>query len=168
MGGNVLRTATILVTAMTVLWHAVVGCHACHARGPTTSFEASAKSELCDNSLCRCTDCVRKSKCCRHEASTHKQECDKHDSPDGSAGIDSSSDHETPCLPCDGTTCSSRISKAVSFERVLWRDCSSSWLSISDVLVLGDRESSVMRFGRQLDDRAPPLRTHLALHVLLI
>lgn len=160
-----LRFMTSLMTAATVLWHAVVGCQTCHSRHVEARADHGTVSECCNTFTCRRNDCTCKSRSCKaHESSTKREVC----TAGTSSCVVQNDSHELPSEPCDGSSCLSCSSKSIPMERPFFRDCAVSWLASADLLVIDGRHLSASRTARPMDDRPPSLRSHLALRILLI
>jgi hypothetical protein len=156
-----LRTVTILMTAATVLWHAVVGCCAHHSRAidaTPTPAKVRRGAGKCDEPR-RC--------CCKHQipASATKPKVEDHAGDWSPANDETPADH-VPFTPCDGKKCSFAVSKIATAND---RDPTPLGFDYSNagraILLI---ESSARECAHEADLKPPPLRRHLALGVLLI
>src|SRR5262245_57833212 len=147
-----IHNSAIWLTAATVLWHAVVGCcahhdHACAAE--SHSITAAPHQE--------------------HEHSCHcsSSPADRgHDHGDPATVCELCCDEHSPCGPCTGERCTLTVAKikAEDFDAA----ATNRLCVVSAAPILIGTASAVHDFASVMDDRPPPLRAHLALHVLLI
>jgi hypothetical protein len=134
------RVFVSLLTAATVLGHAVVGCcghhaHADHEHGPAIAS---------------------------HDEADHDH--DAHGCSEQAAS--EPAEHESE-LPCEGERCSfalAKIIKAGDLDLTPTNSVGLAGQALAPVVVAAPSRSTVTL----LDDRPPPLRRHLALGVLLI
>jgi len=184
-----LRTAVSLVTGFGVLWHVVVGCCAHHQHDEPAALAASwAHDEAATAGAAKPHACCRTSH--RHDDSHSRF---AHESP-RSCGSDAphSASHEEasheespsacrpaqlaspsapspqPAEPCDGVECSFLTAQFVhpaDYTPLAPAMASSSPPEVSLVAAPAGFGGALVARG---DDRPPPLRSHLALGVLLI
>lgn len=133
------RAVMSLVTAATVLWHAVFGCctHHDHA-APDHDAVAQVAHESHDEDL------------------DGDHDCEHHEAP-GSA----------PVGPCDEAECSFLAAKLTSSAELVGEQLSAA--DVQEVRSVEARNvSAVADYLAPGDVRPPPLRIHLALGILLI
>jgi hypothetical protein len=161
-----LRTAAILTTAATVLWHAVVGCSFCHAQAiDSTRIPAQVRPDAKKSETKKCADSRRC--CCRLTipAAATKPTVDDHAGKRGAANDEPPAEH-VPFTPCDGKKCSFAVRKIVTANEL---DVTPLGFGYSKIgVAVSSVESSACACAHEADLKPPPLRRHLALGVLLI
>ena len=178
-----LRSAVSLVTGFGVLWHVVVGCCAHHRHDePAAIAAASAHDETVHAVVAKPHACCRASH--RHEHShahietphriypaetSHPETVHQKTSHDEAThDVSSSAPGQQPAEPCDGVACSflpAQFVHPADYTPHVPAMTSSSPPEISGALAPAGFGGALVARG---DDRPPPLRSHLALGVLLI
>lgn len=179
-----LRTAVSLVTGFGVLWHVVVGCCAHHRHDEPAAIAAAsahdetahavvAKPHACCRSLHRHEDShsrIDAAHMASHEKASH-EDSPHDDSPSACRPAEFASlsaPGQQPAEPCDGVACSFLTAQFVhpaDYTPLAPAMTSSSPPEISGALAPAGFGGALVARG---DDRPPPLRSHLALGVLLI
>jgi hypothetical protein len=153
------RAVVSLVTAATVLWHAVIGCcahhDACvehaHEHEQVVVVEHAADDHDADH------DCS-----CTHDAHDDHDAAPVQQLPD-----EAPASHSEPAAPCDDAECSFLAVKLTSSAEWLGEQLLTADVPEVRTIALTEVDVVAARLAPG-DDRPPPLRTHLALSILLV
>jgi len=164
----VFRSAMTALTAVSVLWHAVAGCCAHHDHSHEVASSPKQTAERSDTHALRVTaDNCAKSCRCKCKAKGGSTELAKSDAETTSNAQRAKRGDAPRPEPCDEEQCSFLATKISTAAEVVCGQSSTVWSSVV-VLDLQEGPSTSRGIPVPIDDRPPPLRSHLALHVLLI
>lgn len=156
------RFAMSLMTAATVLWHAVVGCCVHHDHSeqvvPPKAVTKSAEAKSCASAQGCCCKYRKKAAVEKNAVQLPSNQTGAHEQTPAK---------HSPYTPCEGEKCSFAVVKIVTasdFSIVLAGGYS---VTSSDAIIAVS--TSILRdLAAEINERPPTLRAHLALQVLLI
>lgn len=154
-----MRALMSLLTAGTVLWHAVFGCCAHHEHAVVIAENTAPAAAT--KEVTHCCGCKRHAQPTEHSAPSHS------DAGNTLAGTHRlAPEQQLPESPCDGEECSFMVVKIVTPGDLDLAPSESTQTSSEVAWAFADAAA----FGVTVTtvDPPPPLRTHLVLGILLI